>query len=488
MTAVSIFDEFAPIFFPKTQAVIGASNSLAKFGGRFIKTQMAFGYKGKFFPVNKDEPEIFGLKAYPRVTDIPEPVDLATILIPAPAVPGVLADCLQKGVKAAQIITSGFSERDEAGIRLEADIKEIAAKGIRVIGPNCFGIYCPAGGLTIPPGENLPKDSGPVAFMSQSGGYSVRIPRRADGLGIRFSKLVSYGNASDINECDLLEYFYEDPDTKIITSYLEGVKDGPRFFELLKKVTRKKPVIIWKGGLTAGGAQAVRSHTASLSGQAEIWEAIFRQTGAISVNGLDDLLDAVIAFLHLPPIKGRKVCVVGGGGGIGVAAADACERAGLSLPVFSPELQQKLARIVPPQGASVRNPVDVGSPFPPAPMLKSVLDTVFSETDIDTLIVDELEMSPTVRQLQTEMMGEDRFQANTQVPADIKQKYGRPLIMVLPVEGTGAEFTNSEGARRRVVDFYLKQDIPVFLTLERAVDALSRFISFWQKHDIIKPG
>lgn len=474
------FAEFKPIFFPETHAVIGASNSPTKFGGRFIKTQMAFGYNGTFFPVNRDEPEVFGMKAYPKVTDIPGPVDLATILVPAPAVPQVLEECLQKGVKGAQIITAGFGERDDEGVRLEKEIAAIAAKGIRVIGPNCFGIYCPRGGLTIPPGESLPKDSGPVACISQSGGYGIRIPRQADGMGIRFSKLVSYGNAVDVNECDLLEYFYEDPETKIIIGYIEGVKNGPRFFELLKKVTLEKPVILWKGGLTEGGARAVKSHTASLSGQAQVWDALFKQSGAVGVNGLNELIDATLGFLHLPAIKGRKFCVVGGGGGIGVAAADACERVGISLPVFSRELQQKLLKIVPAQGASVRNPVDVGSPFPAPPMLKAVLDAVFSDTDVDGIIVSEIEMSPVMRGGQPDLMRQEMLNQNQRTPIEARDKFGRPVIMVLPVEGTGSEFTEAEGARRRVADFYLKHDIPVFLTLERAAVTLSRFVTYWQ--------
>ncbi len=481
--AISKLAEFEPIFFPKTHAVIGASNSMTKFGGRFIRTQINFGYKGKFFPVNRDEPEIFGMKAYPRVTDIPEPVDFATILVPAPIVPQVLEECLAKGVKGAQIITAGFSERDEEGIKLEKAIAATAKKGIRVIGPNCFGIYCPRGGLTIPPGENLSKESGSVACISQSGGYGIRIPRRADGLGIRYSKLVSYGNSVDINECDLLEYFYEDPETKIITGYIEGVKDGPRFFELLKKVCKEKPVIIWKGGLTEGGARAVKSHTASLSGQAQVWDALFKQTGAVAVNGIDELMDTTMAFLKLPPIKGREFCVVGGGGGIGVAAADACEKAGLPLPVFPRELQQKLLGIVPAQGASVRNPVDVGSPFPPPPMLKLVMDAVFTGSDVDSLIVSEIEMSSVVRSPQADMSRQEMLSQNQLAPIEARNKFGKPVIMVLPVESNGSEYAESESARRRVADFYMQQGVPVFLTLERAAITLSRFISYWEHRD-----
>ncbi len=476
-------EEFKPIFFPKTHAIIGASNTITKFGGRYVRTQINFGYKGRIIPVNNEEPEVFGMKAYPSVTDIPEPVDFASILVPSSAVVQVLEECLQKGIKGAQIVTSGFSELNEQGREWENQISAIAARGIRVIGPNCFGVYCPRGGITMLPGEDFPKESGNVACMSQSGSFGVRIPRRADGLGIRFSKLISFGNASDINECDLLEYFYEDPETKIIIAYLEGLKNGRRFFELLKKVTKEKPVIIWKGGLTEGGARAVQSHTASMSGQKQIWDALFKQTGAISVNGLDGMMDAALAFLHLPPIRGRKFCLVGGGGGISVAASDICERAGILLPVFSGELQQKLAAVVPPQGASVRNPIDGGSPVPAAPMLQAVLEIIFSNTDLDGLIVSDVEMSITAPFQKTDPRRLGWIRDNIQITQDICKKYGKPLIMVLPQEHGGLAWLEYEIERRRAADAYLKNGVPVFLTLERAADILSKFINYWEYRD-----
>jgi acyl-CoA synthetase (NDP forming) len=246
-------------------------------------------------------------------------------------------------------------------------------------------------------------------------------------------------------------------------------------------------VILWKGGLTEGGARAVKSHTASLSGQAQVWDALFKQTGAVTVNGIDELIDTTMAFLKLPPIKGRKFCVVGGGGGIGVAAADACDKAGIPLSVFPRELQQRLLGIVPPQGASVRNPVDVGSPGPPAPMLKLVMDAVFTATDIDGLIVSEIEMSSGTREQQPDMMRQDMRTQNRQAPVEARDKFGKPVIMVMPVESNGSEYAESESARRQVADFYMQQGVPVFLTLERAAITLSRFIGYWEKRQDFPP-
>jgi acyl-CoA synthetase (NDP forming) len=263
------------------------------------------------------------------------------------------------------------------------------------------------------------------------------------------------------------------------------VKDGPKFFKLLKKVSRVKPVILWKGGLTRGGARAVHSHTASIGGEKEIWDTVFKQSGAIRVNSLDELLDTTLAFLHLPPIKERRVCVVGGGGGIGVAAADDCERAGLSVPLFSTELQEKLRTIVPPAGGSARNPVDVGSPFPPPVMLGGVLETVIAGGNVDMIIIDELELARTDLMASSGQKGQDDFGEVARIPVTTKEKYGKPIIAVLPVESIGSDVLEYEGARRKLSDFYLEKGIPVFLTLERAVKALSNFVGYYETRDAL---
>lgn len=483
--------EFAPIFRPRSHAVVGASADVTKFGGRFLRVLLAFGYPGKLYPVNPHESDILGLKTFPHVADIPEAVEFATITTPAPTVPAIVEECLAKGIKAVQILSSGFREVGPEGQRLEEQITRTAARGIRVIGPNCFGVYSPAGGLTILPGGELPKESGTVAFMSQSGGYAIRGASRASSSGIRFSQVISYGNACDINECDLLEYFYEDPKTRVILAYIEGPRQGRRFFHLLKEVCQSKPVIIWKGGLTKGGARAVASHTGSLAGEELVWDGLFRQTGAITVNSLDELIDTALAFLYLPTYRGRRLTVIGGGGGIGVAAADTCAKVGLSVPLFSPDLQRKLATMVPPVGASTRNPVDVGSPFPRPSVLRSVLETVLNEDEIDLAIVSELYMSMASHMLgrmdnSTLSVRLDSVVAElAQVPVEVKQKLGKPLVMVLQVEAVAPEHIEAEEARRKVAKYYLTEGIPVFLSLERAAKALANVVGYYERRDAI---
>ncbi len=397
-----------------------------------------------------------------------------------------MEECLSKGIKAVQILTAGFREKSEEGQKVEEQLTRIAAKGIRIIGPNCFGVYSPAGGLTFLPGEDFPRESGPVAFISQSGGYSHRVTHPAMGWGIRFSKVVSYGNACDVNECDLLEYLHQDPETEIITGYIEGVKDGHRFFKLLQEVSKTKPVILWKGGLTRGGARAVHSHTGSLGGEEAVWDAVFRQSGAIRVNSIEELIDTTLAFLHLAPHRGRKVSVVGGGGGVTVAAADVCERIGLSVPLFPNELQKKLASVLPPVGASYRNPVDVANPSPPPAVLKAVLETLLTEGDVDIVIVDSLYMPMLSSSMKN---GEERYASTpgelTQVPVDIKKRFSQPVIVVLPIEKTGADAMELEGTRRNTRDYYLGEGIPVYLTLERAAKALANLADYYERRDTI---
>ncbi|MBC8477392.1 MAG: hypothetical protein H8D49_03505, partial [Dehalococcoidia bacterium] len=271
----------------------------------------------------------------------------------------------------------------------------------------------------------------------------------------------------------------------IITGYLEGVRDGPRFFRVLKEVCRTKPVIIWKGGLTQGGARAAQSHTASLSGEEVIWEAVFRQTGAIQVNNLEELLDTTLAFIHLEPQMGRRMCSVGGGGGIGVAAADTWERAGLSVPLFPPELEKKLLAIIPAVGASAKNPVDVGGPFPMPPMLRAVLETVCTDADIDILVVDEIEMASALPGSKQQFRPPELLGETMQIPLDIKNRFGKPVVIVMPVEAVSTDSLESEGERRKIRDFYLQNGIPVYLTKERAAKALANLTGYYRHRNTV---
>ncbi|TRZ96802.1 MAG: hypothetical protein D4R82_00400, partial [Dehalococcoidia bacterium] len=357
--------EFEPIFYPKSVAVVGVSANDEKPGNHFLRAMIEFGFKGKLYPVNPSTNEILGLRAYPSIGDIPEPVDFVNISVPAKYVPQIIEDCVAKGVPAVEIFTAGFSEVGEEGRRLEQEIMTLAKGKLRVLGPNCFGVYCPRGGITLLPGANYPRESGNIAIIAQSGGLVDQLIPAATGYGLRFSKIISYGNACDLNEVDLLEYLASDPETTVIAAYLEGVKEGRRFFQVAKRLLGKKPLIIWKGGLTESGKVAVNSHTGSLGGEQAVWEAFHKQTGAVMVDDAEEFLDTTAIFSHFPQVAGRRVGVVGGGGAVGVATSDICERVGLKIPTAPPKIQERLRALLPPTGTSLRNPVDVGSPMPP---------------------------------------------------------------------------------------------------------------------------
>ena len=476
--------ELRPIFYPRSLAVVGVSRDERKFGSLFLQALLDFGFKGKIYPVHPTEAEILGLKTYPSVRDVPEPVDLAAIMVPAPLVPAVLEDCLARGVKGAEVFTSGFAETgDERARALERELTLIARRGIRTIGPNCFGIYCPASGLTLLPGGNFPSESGPVAFISQSGGHAVEFAHEARGRGIRFSKVISYGNGCDLNEVDLLEYMAQDDETKIVAMYIEGPREGRRFAQLVRDLALRKPIIIWKAGLTRAGARAVHSHTASLAGEEAVWDALFKQTAAVPVRSLEELADTVLAFLHLPPSTGRRVGVIGGGGGVSVAAADACDRVGLEVPPLDDEVQQKLREILPAAGTSFRNPVDIGVPLVSARVFEPVLEIVGSAGCIDTIIATQavfFVLGGTFGPL-TDSQRERFLQRLVETPARVRDRLGKPIAIVLPVGGDEVEMVEAERGRREIRDQYLTMGIPPYPTLERAARAVANVAAYYAK-------
>ncbi len=474
-----------PLFYPKSLAVIGASSEMAKFGNIILSAIQEIGYRGEIYPVNTEARDINGLKGYRSVREIPGEVDFAILTIPARAVKESLEECLEKGVKGAEILTSGFRETGSLeGKEMEEEITRIAKRGIRILGPNCFGIYCPESGLTILPGQNFSRKAGPVGFLSQSGGLCADLGQIAQGLEMRFSKMVSYGNGCDVSACDLLEYFFADEKTRIIGGYLEGVEDGARFLSILKKNKKKKPVILWKAGLTATGSRAVMSHTGSLSGSEEVWNSALKQAGVVQVGGAEELVDTVYAFLYLPPYVGPRVALMGGGGAIGVAASDSLERLGLAMPVFSPPILEKLKASFPPVGNSLKNPVDLGNPMIPPSMLRKVMEAAGEEERIDTLIVIQI-LFYILYQVRHRLRMDDRplsrfsFQPELlKTCEEVREKYRKGIIMVMPDIVTDGRMIDLESEWRRERDAYQAAGFPVFKTLDRAARALRNFISY----------
>jgi acyl-CoA synthetase (NDP forming) len=353
-----IVSQIEKIFHPRSIAVTGVSDKSYRLGNLLLLSFLDIGFKGNLYPVNPREERVMGLRCYPSVKEIEGPVDLAIVSVHPKSVPRLIEDCAAKGVGAAVIFSSSFREKGEEGSRSEAEIvREARAGGVRLLGPNCMGLYCPSSGLSFFPG--MPREIGTVAFLSQSGSLANMLGLFAGGRGVRFSKMVSVGNSADLGVNDFLEYFGQDPETRLIVLYLEGLEDGRRFLSLTREISLKKPVLLWKVGQTEGGGKAAGSHTGSLSGSHEIWEAAVCESGIIQVENLTELMGFITAFQnpHFP--AGNRVAILSGPGGPAVSAADACEKEGFRLAKLSAETEKRLAEFVPEFGASIFNPVDL---------------------------------------------------------------------------------------------------------------------------------
>jgi len=375
-------------FHPRSVAVVGASPWQYGAGGAgagYLRALQEMGCPA-IYPVNPKHEEIEGFRCYPSLAGIEGPIDHVVSALPARAVPGLVDDCIARGVRTLHLFTAGFKETgDEAMEEAEAAIVAAATSaGIRVLGPNCMGLYVPSAGLSFIIG--FPTEPGPVAMISQSGTNAAEFVRSASRRGIRFSKVVSYGNAADIDESELLEYLADDPESEIVACYIEGVKDGRRFFTALKLAAAAKPVIVLKGGRTQSGQRAAQSHTGSLAGSADIFAALCRQTGAFQARNVEEMADLAVAFRFGGRLTGRRLAVVAGGGGVSVAAADEIDEAGLACPVLPQATQETLLEFIPAAGSSVRNPIDAFVGFDPKRLGDTVRIAGLAE-NIDAVIV-----------------------------------------------------------------------------------------------------
>jgi acetyl coenzyme A synthetase (ADP forming)-like protein len=445
------------LFNPSSVAIIGASHTPGKIGHEILKNLIESGYKGKIYPVNPDVTPILNLKVYPSVKKIEESVDLAVIAVPAKIVGKVLKECVEKKVKAVIIISAGFSEIGEEGRKLEEGLKKIIEKKkIRVLGPNVVGVYDSFSKLDtlFLSRERLerPKE-GNIAFISQSGAVGSTILDWLASEKIGISKFVSYGNAVDINEADLLDYLAEDEKTKVIVFYLEGIKsDGKRFIQTLKKATSKKPVLILKAGKTEKGKKAVLSHTGSLAGAAEIYSAAFKQAGAIEVNSWEELFDCAKAFSTQPLPKGNNLLIVTDGGGFGVLATDEAERQGINLKELPKDVERKLKKIFP-SYAILSNPLDLTGDA-----------TVERYKEAINACIDHYDGVIAITLLQVPTLKEDIVYAL----AAIKAKVNKPILVC----ASGGKFTKNLSEKLEAFG------IPVYPTPERAVRAFSALVKY----------
>jgi acyl-CoA synthetase (NDP forming) len=456
-----LIDQLTSLFHPRSVALVGVPRG-AKMGKVFLTALLDQGFEGHIYPVNPKVDEIDGFKSYPTISAIPEPVDLAIVLVPHRHTLPVVRECAERGVKGAVLFTAGYGETGtEEGQALEEELARVArAAKMRLIGPNSMGIYAPDSGLAFFNG--LPKTPGPLGIISQSGSLAVILARMAPQRGVYFSKVFSVGNQCDLTSADFLYYLGRDDKTRVIGAYLEGIKDGRRFLEALCEASMKKPVILWKLGLTDQGRQAAASHTGALSGAEDIWRSVVNQSGGVSVEGLEEWVDTLMAFTLLPShMVGNRIAIISGPGGLAVAAAEACGKEGMVLANLSPESQSALAEFLPPTGTSFRNPIDVGLSASMAPKLYARASRVaLEDPEVDAVVVIGTGGSPETSLQYTNLL------------IDEHRTHDKPFLIVkLP------------SFDPKLSQTFCEAGIPVFETAERAMSTYARVRKYWRWRD-----
>jgi acetyl coenzyme A synthetase (ADP forming)-like protein len=376
-----------PLFRPRSIAVVGASREKQTIGREILHNLIDFGFTGAIYPVNPNAASIHSIRCYPGLRDIPDPVDLALIVVPGRIVPRVLEDAVAKGVKALVVITAGFREVGEDGAAREAAIRDrVRAAGMRMVGPNCMGIINTDEAVSMNATFAATRpERGVVGFMSQSGALGEVILARASEIGLGIAYFVSMGNKADISGNDLLEAWEDDPSVRVILMYLESFGNPEKFTAIARRVTRKKPVLAVKAGRTAAGARAAFSHTGALAGTEAAVDTLFEQTGVLRVGSMSDMFTLAAAFAGQPLPKGNRVALLTNAGGPAIMATDACVNLGLEVPELPASAQEALRRVLVPE-ASVRNPVDMVAAAT-GREYAAALEILEAEEAIDGLIV-----------------------------------------------------------------------------------------------------
>lgn len=450
-------------------AIAGASTNIDSPGQDYLRSLQVLGYRGGIFPINQRAPEVNGFRAFASVDEIPagEPVDVVISCVPASAVLELVDACGRRGVPFLHLFTGRFSETGDASAAdLERELEERArAAGVRLLGPNGLGVYYPAEGLAFRP--DLPRDAGTVAFLSQSGNNAVEVAIRGHARGLRYGKVVNYGNGVGITPAELLRYLGDDPDTSVIGAYVEGVPDGRAFFEALRAAAARKPVIIHKAGRTAAGANSAASHTAALAGSADVWSAALCQADAIEARSQEQLLDLMVAASLMGTPGGRSIAVVGGGGGRSVQSADACEENGLRVAPLPPAVRDAVRAKAPGLADWVRNPVDQSILAGSGVSSNGLLEMMLASGAYDCAIAN---------------VGEDWFLGRPEAEDRLNHACARLAAIVaeapVPVAVVLGATETADGEYRRIVDgvrdMLVAKGAAIFPAVERAAWAIGR--------------
>ena len=382
-----LYHQLESIFHPRSIAFVGIITSNPFHWTRtFWDSARAFNFAGQLYPVNPNGGELDGCRVYTSLDEVPGDIDYVIGTVPAKVAPGILRKCAGKKVKAVHFCTAGFAETGgEDTAALQEELVRISAEtGIRIIGPNCMGLYCPDSRVSFD--ADFSRESGPVGLISQSGANATHMVKEANRRGIKFSKVISYGNACDLNESDFLEYMIKDPQTKVIALYLEGVKQGRRFFELIRQASCIKPVVLLKAGLGEAGARAAATHTASLAGSDAVWEAFCRQMNVIRVANAEELVDVLVTLNFIPDPGGYDVVLIGPGGGSSVLITDEFERRGFRLPRVPDAMLEELVSFSHTAGNMLRNPIDYSQSIEDTEKVGRAVELLTRWEDIDFLV------------------------------------------------------------------------------------------------------
>ncbi|MBN1380775.1 MAG: CoA-binding protein [Deltaproteobacteria bacterium] len=461
------FEKLDRAFHPRVVAVIGDSK-LRNYD--WTRGQLA-GPKKKVYGVHVNPDSIkdlqaLGVEAFGSILDIPEPVDLAIVSVSRNAAPAILDELIKKDVATAHFFTAGFAETDtEEGRQLERQLVEKSEKtNFHLIGPNCMGLFNPAAGIK-QSGDQYDGISGPVGFISQSGSIAISFSFEARLQGVTINKSVSYGNGIVLDSADFLDYFARDPEIKVIAMYIEGVRNGNRFFSALKAAAAKKPVIIWKGGRTEEGGRAIASHTGSMAASQDLWEAAVRQCGAINVLTMDDLIDTTKALIFLPTVEGNRMAIAGGPGGQSVISTDIFAEAGLNVPELTEESYAELDTFFLKVGGSYRNPIDSAGPV--RRDMKRVMGILAKDANIDNIFY-------IVSTRPGRNIGPEQLAETLDTLASIKKTSSKPLI-------TAVFFCtpDSQSVCREVMFTLQDMGIPAFPSVPRAAAALKKALVYY---------
>jgi acyl-CoA synthetase (NDP forming) len=468
----NITEQLRPIFKPASIAILGASDRPGKWGYVMVQRPLNTGFSGPIYPVNPNNRDIFGLTTYPSITDIPHNVDLAVIVAPAATTPMLMRECVAKHVKGAVVISAGFAEAGKKGAALQDELVNIARQGrIRFVGPNCMGIWSAVGKLNLS-FERAPQ-SGAIAFVSQSGTFGGYLSEIASAKGYGLSKFISIGNQADITASEYLEYLADDDDTKVIVFYMEGFKDGRRFFQLAREITKRKPVIIFKGGSTVAGSRATLSHTASLAGSEEIFDVMCRQAGLVRAREAIHSFEMAEALVGQPLPRGKRVAIMGSGGQ-GVVVTDACVSMGLEVPEFDRETTRSIQKLLPAHAPPARNPVDFAGSYRTTLNEVLVVEKLLSLDYIDGIITN-VPITPMIWGLKPASAETDKalsasieisFQAVRRF-AELPQKHGKPIVTI--------RFRRIDDS---TIDILKGAGIPVYDTPEQAARAMAALVKY----------